>query len=98
MSLDQDASNGNRTDNNTGTMPSADNGSSSPHTMLGDASPKEPAPMPVPAVAPTDPTAEPGAAASDAEPDAPRAKREAKPCGVCGAQPGKYKCPRCAMP
>ncbi|KAH6621083.1 hypothetical protein B0J18DRAFT_216797 [Chaetomium sp. MPI-SDFR-AT-0129] len=103
MSLDQDTSNGNRTDNNnTGTMPTTEHGSSSPHTMLGDASPKEPAvasaPSPRPAVVPADPTADPGAAASDAEPDGPRKKREAKPCGVCGAQPGKYKCPRCAMP
>lgn len=42
-----------------------------------------------------DPAADLGA---DAEPSPPRKRPEPKLCGVCGTQPGKYKCPRCSMP
>lgn len=33
------------------------------------------------------------------EPDSPPkpVKKEAKQCGVCQAQPGKYRCPRCPL-
>jgi hypothetical protein len=53
---------------------------------------------------PSEPTAPPATdpaagAGADAEqsPKLPN-KPEPKLCGVCGTQPGKYKCPRCTMP
>ncbi|KAK4233240.1 hypothetical protein C8A03DRAFT_19646 [Achaetomium macrosporum] len=58
-------------------------------TMLGAVSPEATAP---PA---TDPA--PGAGA-DAEQSPQPNKPDPKLCGVCGTQPGKYKCPRCSMP
>ncbi|KXX77609.1 Protein HIT1 [Madurella mycetomatis] len=57
-------------------------------TMLGPVSPE-----PSSAIA-ADPAAD-----VDTEPSFPTRKMpEPKLCGVCGAQPGKYKCPRCSMP
>ncbi|KAK3947811.1 hypothetical protein QBC32DRAFT_75151 [Pseudoneurospora amorphoporcata] len=37
--------------------------------------------------------------AEEEKPDSPSkpAKKEAKQCGVCQAQPGKYRCPRCPL-
>ncbi|KAL2019109.1 hypothetical protein VTK56DRAFT_10060 [Thermocarpiscus australiensis] len=75
-----------------GDMRPADSGALAPQTtMLGADSPE-----------PTATTAGDSAAA-DPEPDVeppspPRKKPDVKICGVCGAQPGKYKCPRCSMP
>ncbi|KAK3297615.1 uncharacterized protein B0H64DRAFT_128126 [Chaetomium fimeti] len=86
MSLGQDGANG------IGGMPTAENGSPPQQsTMLGVVSPERTAPRAA------DPVANPGSG-SDAEPPSPPRKPEPKLCGVCGAQPGKYKCPRCSMP
>ncbi|GAB1313229.1 HIT-type domain-containing protein [Madurella fahalii] len=58
-------------------------------TMLGPVSPEPSAAAPA-----TDPPAD-----VDTEPSfSPRKMPEPKICGVCGTQPGKYKCPRCSMP
>ncbi|KAK4038121.1 hypothetical protein C8A01DRAFT_48241 [Parachaetomium inaequale] len=73
-------------------MPAAESGSSAPpSTMLGAVSPEPTARRAA------DPAADPGSG-SDAEPSPPRKKPEPKLCGLCGTQPGKYKCPRCSMP
>ncbi|KAH6850878.1 hypothetical protein B0I37DRAFT_123567 [Chaetomium sp. MPI-CAGE-AT-0009] len=86
MTLGQDGANG------IGAMPTAENGSPVPPSLMLDVlSPERTAPR----VA--DPVANPGSG-SDAEPSSPPRKPEPKLCGVCGAQPGKYKCPRCSMP
>ncbi|KAH7627029.1 hypothetical protein B0T09DRAFT_38301 [Sordaria sp. MPI-SDFR-AT-0083] len=41
----------------------------------------------------------PSPAEEEEEPDSPPkpAKKEAKQCGICQAQPGKYRCPRCPL-
>lgn len=41
----------------------------------------------------------PSPAEEEGEPESPPkpAKREAKQCGVCQVQPGKYRCPRCPI-
>ncbi|KAJ9132651.1 hypothetical protein NKR23_g11111 [Pleurostoma richardsiae] len=39
------------------------------------------------------------ATAADGSPvEAPKAESKTQTCGICGEQPGKYKCPRCRMP
>ncbi|KAK4115783.1 hypothetical protein N656DRAFT_826922 [Canariomyces notabilis] len=48
--------------------------------------------------APAEPPAVADSGASPGPPSPPAKKPEPKLCGVCSAQPGKYKCPRCSMP
>ncbi|KAL2195783.1 hypothetical protein P885DRAFT_39405 [Corynascus similis CBS 632.67] len=87
MSLGQDGN------SNISVMPAAK--SSNPalqSTMLGASSPELTAPPATDRAADLNP-------ASDAESPSPSPKKLLpKICGVCGAQPGKYKCPRCSMP
>jgi hypothetical protein len=75
---------------NTVAMPAAENDiSAQQSTMLGAVSPE-----------PTG-AADPAAGLEDnpdAEPSPPRKKPEPKLCGICGTEPGKYKCPRCSLP
>ena len=81
---------GNDDSNNTVTMPATESDiSAQQSTMLGAVSP-EPTGAADPAAALED--------NADAEPSPPRKKPEPKLCGVCGTQPGKYKCPRCSLP
>lgn len=35
---------------------------------------------------------------SDAQDSIPIPERKVQTCGVCGQEPGKYKCSRCLMP
>jgi len=72
------------------TMPTHDSPVPQP-AMLGAVSPEPTAPSAA------DPAADPELS-SNAEPSPPRKKPEPKLCGVCGTEPGKYKCPRCSMP
>ncbi len=79
-------------DPESGDMPSNETAvASSP--ALGSDSPEPTAP----------PTTHPSAADPSldaaAEPSSPPQKKsEPRLCGVCGTQPGKYKCPRCSLP
>ncbi|AEO61688.1 hypothetical protein MYCTH_2312091 [Thermothelomyces thermophilus ATCC 42464] len=61
-------------------------------TMLGASSPERTAP---PA---SDPAATDTTPGPEADPFPPQKRPGPKVCGVCGTQPGKYKCPRCSMP
>jgi hypothetical protein len=83
---------GNGDSNNTVAMPAAESDiSAQQSTMLGAVSPEPTAAR----------AADPAADLKDnpdAEPSPPRKKPEPKLCGVCGTQPGKYKCPRCSLP
>ncbi|KAK4122727.1 hypothetical protein N657DRAFT_691210 [Parathielavia appendiculata] len=60
-------------------------------SMLGAASTETTAPHAA------DPASD-ATAIPDADPSSPPKKLEPKLCGVCGIQPGKYKCPRCSVP
>ncbi|KAL2159977.1 hypothetical protein VTH06DRAFT_1632 [Thermothelomyces fergusii] len=77
-------------------MPVAEDSKAAPQSTMPSASSVERT-TPPPA---SDPAATDVGMAPDREVDAspPQKKPGSKVCGVCGTQPGKYKCPRCSMP